>query len=328
MLMPDLVRSKTALPKSLLEDSDENYLQRYHTADFKGKLVNDIEEFVAKGDAETKGVRLYCETLLKQYRTSRAEDVRVTLGAFNLRGEENVGDSVQERGPVLMSDFAVYVGTWSLSGKRHGVGLCYLPDGSIYEGMWTANLPNGHGRLVFSSCDYFEGHFELGVICGNGRLNRNDQSYYEGNWMNNLPHGEGVEGWADGQLYEGGYRYGKKHGTGRFIWEAASYYEGEFVENFMEGKGVCVWSNNRKYSGEWRKNAMHGQGRFETSDGRVYQGEYVDGQKEGRGVYTWANGRRYEGEWKKGQQHGIGKMFEPGSTVGVEGIWENGKRMV
>mmetsp|Transcript_12133 Transcript_12133/g.23047 ORF Transcript_12133/g.23047 Transcript_12133/m.23047 type:complete len:355 (-) Transcript_12133:151-1215(-) len=327
MMLPEIVRSKTELVKSRLSGSTESTLHKSITADFKGKLVNDVQELSAKGSAEEVGVSEYCQKLLKKYKSSRSEELRLRLGYLNVRTEDNTGDPIVIREPILMSDFSIYIGQWGKTGKRSGTGLVYLPDGSIYEGQWLLNLPSGEGRLIFSSCDYYEGQFELGSINGRGKLYRADGSYYEGNWVNSLPHGAGREEWPDGQFYEGDYRCGKKHGFGRFLWESASYYEGEFQDNRIQGKGVCVWSNGRKYAGEWKNNLMHGQGKFETNDGRSYEGQYVEGQKQGVGIYTWSSGKRYEGGWASGQQHGAGFIFEPGSTQGRKGIWENGKRL-
>jgi hypothetical protein len=304
----------------------EMSLHRSVTADCRDKLVNDIEQLSYKNDAEHAGVQECCEKLLKKYRTSRAEQLRLSLGKINFAMDENTRAVIECRGATLMTDFAIYVGTWHKSGKRHGQGLIYLADGSIYEGQWVSNVPSGLGRLIFSSCDWYEGQFENGAINGRGRFNRLDMSYYEGEWLNSLPHGNGREEWADRQNYVGSYKYGLKHGLGRFEWEATSYYEGEFSNNCIEGHGVCVWHNGRKYTGHWRANLMHGQGRFETADGRTYDGTYVDGQKQGHGVYTSSNGKRYEGSWSQGLQHGVGVIYESGSSTGRKGLWENGVR--
>lgn len=328
MMLPDIVRSKTELAMSHFDSTQEtSTLHKSITADFKGKLINDVEELEVKGGVEEVGVNEYCQRLLKKYKSSRSEELRLKLGRLNIRLDYNTSNSVVTREPTLMSDFSIYIGHWGKSGKRDGAGLAYLPDGSIYEGHWMYNMPNGDGRLIFNSCDYYEGQFELGSINGRGRLNRSDGSFYDGEWVNSLPHGEGREEWPDGQYYEGDYRYGKKHGFGRFLWESSSYYEGEFFENRIEGRGVCVWNNGRKYTGDWKQNLMHGQGRFETNDGRAYEGQYVDGQKHGQGTYIWSNGKRYEGGWELGQQHGEGWVYEPGSSVGRKGLWMMGRRV-
>lgn len=325
--VPSVVRSKTVLVKSHLDNPQGISLNRSITADFNSKLVNDVKELDSKDETKTSSVLEQAQRILKQYRSSRHEELRVQLGQLNIQEDANTGEIEASREPVLMADYSIYIGCWDKSGKRSGFGLAYLPDGSIYEGQWLMNLPSGEGRLIFSSCDYFEGTFELGLISGRGRLTRSDGSFYEGEWVNSLPHGIGREEWLDGQFYEGEYRQGKKHGVGRFLWETSSYYEGEFFENFIQGQGVCKWSNGRKYSGEWKQNLMHGYGRFETDDGRSYEGEYNEGTKHGHGVYTWASGKRYDGGWVKGQQHGVGWIYDPGSSEGRKGIWEHGRRV-
>ena len=74
----------------------------------------------------------------------------------------------------------VYEGEWSDNGLRDGKGVQYWPDGSIYEGYWSADSANGRGRLIHAGCDY-----------------------YEGDWVNDKAHGYGIYVHKNGPCYEG-----------------------------------------------------------------------------------------------------------------------------
>ena len=56
-----------------------------------------------------------------------------------------------------------YEGEW-MQGKnvRAGKGMQIWPDGSIYDGWWRQDTPNGRGRLIHANGDYFEGQWSDG----------------------------------------------------------------------------------------------------------------------------------------------------------------------
>ena len=44
-------------------------------------------------------------------------------------------------------------------------------DGSVYEGSWMNNYPNGTGNMLFANGDKFDGQFVHGTIEGYGTMN-------------------------------------------------------------------------------------------------------------------------------------------------------------
>lgn len=45
------------------------------------------------------------------------------------------------------------------AGKRHGVGVFYFQNGSVYEGSFENNLKSGHGVFTFQDGGVYEGEF-------------------------------------------------------------------------------------------------------------------------------------------------------------------------
>lgn len=57
-----------------------------------------------------------------------------------------------------------------MTGSREGKGKCTYASGSIFEGWWQNDKPNGRGR-------YIDAH---------------DQSVYDGDWVDGKREGRGV----------------------------------------------------------------------------------------------------------------------------------------
>ena len=77
-------------------------------------------------------------------------------------GEPSGGSSDQR------ASVETYEGEYDDDGERCGRGQCVYEDGTMYVGEWSANLPNGLGRLYFPTGDLFEGTFVKGVREGAG----------------------------------------------------------------------------------------------------------------------------------------------------------------
>ncbi|EDO29067.1 predicted protein, partial [Nematostella vectensis] len=60
-----------------------------------------------------------------------------------------------------------YEGHYS-KGKRHGQGVMYYPDGSIYDGTWSEGLRSGKGKYKYANGDVYEGNWKNGKRNGLG----------------------------------------------------------------------------------------------------------------------------------------------------------------
>ena len=76
-----------------------------------------------------------------------------------------------------------YQGNWNKKTKqRHGYGICIWSDGSIYQGFWKNDKPNGRGRRIFVDTDVYNGTFKDGKMDGEGEYINDDGSTYKGQW--------------------------------------------------------------------------------------------------------------------------------------------------
>ena len=52
---------------------------------------------------------------------------------------------------------SIYTGEWNENDMRHGKGIQYWKDGSMYEGYWKDDQAFGKGRLIHADGDVYEG---------------------------------------------------------------------------------------------------------------------------------------------------------------------------
>lgn len=58
----------------------------------------------------------------------------------------------------------------SISGNFEGKGALLFPDGSLYEGNLSHNLPFGQGRMIYPDGSYYKGQWLDGLRHGNGEF--------------------------------------------------------------------------------------------------------------------------------------------------------------
>ncbi|OMJ77103.1 hypothetical protein SteCoe_23375 [Stentor coeruleus] len=262
---------------------------------------------------------------LPDYSNPSIKSIQTKLGDFVYNSPNSNQIDLIKRGPIMIENGSIYTGEWNSNKERHGKGVNIWKDGSLYEGYWEKDKPNGRGRLIHSNGDVYQGEWINDKAHGYGIYIHTDGAKYEGLWENDKQHGKGCETWLDGAKYDGDYVYGQKHGIGKFEWADGSTYEGEFKDNNIQGYGTYIWSDGRKFVGDWKDNKMDGKGLFTWSDGRSYEGEYVDDKKQGYGIFIWPDGRKYEGYWMNGKQEGRGTYFTPLGSK--EGEWKEGRRV-
>lgn len=200
-------------------------------------------------------------------------------------------------------DGGIYEGDM-MGGKAHGYGKCVQLDGTVMEGEWKNDEPNGQVTIVFYNGDKY-----IGKTKGSKKLN-----------------GEGTYYTKDGFVYKGtfvdGYmKKGEITDTNDPKWK----YEGELdEEGFYHGFGtladangvyVGTWEKGNRikgnlksvdgggYNGEWKNNGPHGYGILTYTDGTVYQGYFQDGMKHGTGSEKGSNGSTFTGEWQYDKQY-------------------------
>ena len=55
-----------------------------------------------------------------------------------------------------------------MSGTAQGLGMYYYSNGSIYEGAWRYDRPNGFGKEIYPGGSAFHGVFLNGEKHGHG----------------------------------------------------------------------------------------------------------------------------------------------------------------
>jgi hypothetical protein len=267
---------------------------------------------------------LYLLEKIPDYSSPVVTKLQKKLGIY-LFDKRNDGNTRISRGPILMSNKAVYIGEWNQSDQRDGFGMQIWNNGSLFEGLWKSNAMV-KGRLIFDHGEVYEGEFFENQACGNGTFYSLSESIYSGQWLRDLRHGLGHESSVNGDIYKGEFYEDKKNGKGLIVFNDTSEYDGDFSDDHIHGFGKFSWADGREYLGEFAFGKMEGKGTFVWPDGRRYEGEYLNDQKHGFGRFFTSEKNMYEGFWKHGKKHGTGiQTSENGLTR--KGQWLEGKRI-
>ncbi|KAL1347040.1 hypothetical protein HN51_020561 [Arachis hypogaea] len=174
-----------------------------------------------------------------------------------------------------------------------------LPNGDLYAGTLTGNVPDGAGKYLWSDGCIYEGEWCDGKASGKGRFSWPSGATYEGEFSDGKMHGTGTFVGADGDTYKGSWLSDKKHGFGEKHYANGDVYEGSWTHNLQEGEGKYVWRNGNEYIGEWKNGAICGKGVLVWKNGNRYEGFWENGIPKGKGVFTWRDGSTCSGNWGK-----------------------------
>ncbi|XP_031390516.1 phosphatidylinositol 4-phosphate 5-kinase 2 [Punica granatum] len=163
-----------------------------------------------------------------------------------------------------------------------------LPNGDLYIGSFSGNVPHGSGKYLWA-----------------------DGCMYEGEWRRGKASGKGKFSWPSGATFEGEFKTGRMEGTGTFVGPDGDMYKGSWSGDRKHGYGQKRYANGDSYDGLWRRNLQDGRGRYVWRNGNEYVGEWKNGVISGRGVLIWANGNRYDGQWENGVPKGSGVFTWP-----------------
>ncbi|KAK6939822.1 MORN motif [Dillenia turbinata] len=192
----------------------------------------------------------------------------------------------------------LYTGTFS-NNVPHGSGKYLWTDGCMYEGEWRRGKASGKGKFSWPSGATFEGEFKSGRMEGSGTFIGSDGDTYRGSWVSDRKHGYGQKRYANGDFYEGWWRRNLQEGQGRYVWKNGNQYYGEWKNGLINGRGVLIWANGNRYDGQWE-----------------------NGVPKGRGVFTWPDGSCYVGCWSKDPklQHHLSGTFYPAPNKGTASV--------
>ncbi len=157
---------------------------------------------------------------------------------------------------------------------QEGEGLYAYPDGSKYEGSFTAEKPDGNGIYTYVNGNRYVGAFRQGHPHGQGVLHYPDSTFISGEWrdgeyLGNPVIAEDVVGCLEGDC---------DNGTGTYVFkDAVAKYSGRFRNGVPDGEGIIYYSNGGRYRGEWSDGNFSGKGTFYLSDGTEIAGYWKDG---------------------------------------------------
>jgi hypothetical protein len=233
----------------LLQAALRGYLSRklFHRVSFTPQR-SDIVEF---------NVETFPDFANKETKTARK---KLAKGDYII-DEVSRDEPLYEFTPVQFNDNSVYSGEWTKSGVREGRGVCYKPDGEVYEGQWSKDMYHGKGRLIMKTGDVYIGEFFEGKADGTGKYCTLEGYLYEGSWVDNLKQGKGLEITADKSTYEGEFDRGVKSGHGVFDSEDGRHYDGTWKHDVMEGYGTLTYPDGKMHEGPWENGKLHGVGR-------------------------------------------------------------------
>ncbi|CCW67199.1 unnamed protein product [Phytomonas sp. Hart1] len=133
---------------------------------------------------------------------------------------------------------------------------------------------------------------------GKGILNFNEGGTHNGEWQNGMANGYGQRSYVNGDVYRGQWVNGIRNGPGECIYAEGHRFKGNYVNDEPNGHGVFVAMNNDRYSGMWCK-----------------------GQKDGKGQEILHDGQKFVGRWKNDKKQGRGRLYLPGVTFPIYGVW-------
>lgn len=149
-----------------------------------------------------------------------------------------------------------FKGQLNEAGKRHGLGVYTMKNGTIYRGQFKQGKPHGFGEYKYPNGDVYIGEFK-----------------------HDLFHGSGKYISASGMIHEGQYLDGKRHGQGTMTAANGSVYTGGYNNDAMEGFGVYKYASGDTYKGMFKDNKFHGHGcyTFAANSSKI-EGEFADGK--------------------------------------------------
>ncbi|KAL5566362.1 hypothetical protein UlMin_029526 [Ulmus minor] len=192
-----------------------------------------------------------------------------------------------------------------------------LPNGDLYTGTFSGNVPHGGGKYLWSDGCMYEGQWKKGKAWGKGKFSWPSGATYEGEFKSGRMDGYGVFIGTDGDTYRGSWVADRKHGYGEKRYANGDLYEGSWRCNLQDGHGRYVWSNGNEYVGEWKNGTICGKGVLIWGNGNRFEGYWENGVPKGKGTFTWSNGGSCAGSWDE-EQHKI-SQFQARKRSSVDG---------
>ncbi|KAM6938376.1 ankyrin repeat and MYND domain-containing protein 1 [Lycodopsis pacificus] len=119
-------------------------------------------------------------------------------------------------------------GALSGEGRRQGLGVHEMPDGSRYEGECVNGFKHGKGRYTWSNGEFYEG------------------SFYK-----DYKHGDALYCWPTGHKFTGKFYLNRREGYGEHLFPDGAPFQGLYHADKRFGPGVASYPDGRKDVGLW-----------------------------------------------------------------------------
>lgn len=113
----------------------------------------------------------------------------------------------------------------------------HLPNGDLYTGSFSGNVPHGTGKYLWADGCMYEGEWKRGKASGKGRFSWPSGATFEGEFKSGRMEGCGTFIGSDGDTYRGSWSGDRKHGYGQKHYRNGDYYEGSWRRNLQDGHG-------------------------------------------------------------------------------------------
>ncbi|MBR2296727.1 MAG: hypothetical protein IKA43_04890 [Clostridia bacterium] len=193
------------------------------------------------------------------------------------------------------------------------------------------NLPEGHGKAIFTDGGYYEGEWVNGSPCGHGKTVDEEGIIHEGGYFDGLYHGYGEITYPDGKVVCGIWDNDVlvelcESSKSKASSESSHIGADDVLDESARNEDGDEKSSSHpirlpdgdSYEGDTEGGEAHGHGKYTFANGSWYEGEFVDGLFEGFGALTLCDGRRIEGAFYKGDiENGVchltdGSVYEGG----------------
>ncbi|MCF8051387.1 MAG: hypothetical protein K9L59_09140 [Desulfobacterales bacterium] len=150
-------------------------------------------------------------------------------------------------------------------------------DGTLVQAQNTAGLT---ATVIEGKNFRYEGHINAqGEKHGHGTLIFSSGDRYEGQWKHNRMHGEGTYAFADGDKYVGQWQDNKMHGRGTYFYASGDKYTGQFADDVKDGSGTYIFKNGDRWEGAYLQGKKHGKAVYIWPSGQTQEELWNMGQK-------------------------------------------------
>ena len=183
-----------------------------------------------------------------------------------------------------------YVGKF-MNGHKNGNGVFAYANGDYFSGEFGVHFRAPReslltkfkfhhgtpttGSLSFADGSVYTGTFYDGVITGEGKFeNRKTGEVMEGHFENGMLQGNGLHLTSSGEIFKGTFDLGRLHGRGEWFSRPTKRVT-------LRERDSCVGSFNNGYP--------DGYCVFEYRNGNTYKGHFKDGVRQGHGSFVYGN---------------------------------------